>query len=116
MAKGLSVEESWAEALLLFFLVVGLLISLGMRLAIFSYISVSLSGALAARIYYQRRYREPILPFILIIIGFLLGYLVGGFGANRFLLILYFVLGFALSYYLHLRKIFVIFKSDGFIK
>ncbi|MEW5896644.1 MAG: hypothetical protein AB1668_03060 [Nanoarchaeota archaeon] len=112
----MKLEEQWAELLSLLFLVVGFILSILLQNPYLSYITVLLGGFLAARGYYVKRYEEPILPFILMILGFLIGYLVGSFWANRLLVLLFFALGFALSYYLHLKKILVIFKSEGFFK
>ncbi|MBI4151545.1 hypothetical protein HY496_01130 [Candidatus Woesearchaeota archaeon] len=109
-------SEYWAEAFSLFFLVLGLLLAIGLRNPLFSYFTVFLSGGLAGRIFYQKRFKEPILPFILIILGFLVGYLIGSFWTNRLWSLMLFSSGFLLSYYLHLKNIFVIFKSQGFVK
>lgn len=108
--------EHWAEALSVFFLVIGLVLAVGLRDPLFSYLTIFLSGALAGHIFYQKRCKEPILPFILIIIGFLVGYLLGSFWTNRMYSLLLFGIGFTLSYYLHQKEIFVIFKSRGFVK
>lgn len=116
MKQGSIFQEQWAEAFSLFFVVVGFFVAIGLRNFLFSYITVLLSGALAARIFYQKRYKEPILPFILIIVGFLFGYLLGGFWVSRFWSVCFFVVGFVVSSILHRKKIFVMFKSPGFIK
>jgi len=109
-------DEQWAEAFAVFFLVLGLIVSVLLRSAYFSYLTIAFAGFLAGRLYYIKYAKEPILPFILIIIGFLLGYLVGSFWINRFLVLILFALGFALSYYLHMKDILVKFKSRNFIK
>ncbi|PIN73592.1 hypothetical protein COV20_05200 [Candidatus Woesearchaeota archaeon CG10_big_fil_rev_8_21_14_0_10_45_16] len=109
-------EDQWPEVFTFFLLVLGFLISVFVRSAAFSYITIFFAGAVAARGFYMRRYKEPILPFILLIIGFLIGYLAGSIWANRFLALLLFLIGFGLSYYLHLKKIITIFKSKSFIK
>jgi len=110
------IEEQWAEVLSLVFLVLGFFVAIVMRNPWFGYASISLAGLLAGRIYYVKRLTEPILPFILIILGFLLGYVVGGFWLSRKLALLLFVGFFTLSYYLHLKEILVIFKSTKFLK
>lgn len=109
-------EEYWVEALAIFFLVVGLLLAITLHKPFFSYLTILLSGSLAGRIFYQKRFKEPILPFILIILGFLIGYLLGSFWTSRFLSLFLFTVGFILSYYLHQKSIFVIFKSRSFFK
>ncbi len=109
-------QEQWAETLTVFFLALGFVFAVLLRNDFLSYSSIFLSGSLAGRIYYIKRYKEPIFPFILIIIGFLLGYIIGSVWVSRVAVFLFFVLGFGLSYYLHLKKIFVIFKSENFLK
>ncbi|MBI2665183.1 hypothetical protein HYX12_01010 [Candidatus Woesearchaeota archaeon] len=109
-------EDEWAEALALFFLFLGFVISVLLQNPTITYFSVFLAGVLAARIYYIKRFREPILPFILIIIGFLVGYLIGNFWTSRVWSFIFFSIGFSVSYYLHLKKIVGIFKSENFLK
>ncbi len=109
-------HENWVEAASLALLAVGFILSVFMLNAVLSFISVFLAGAVAARIYYIKRYKEPILPFILMIIGFLLGYWVGSFWTNRLATLFFFAAGFGLSYYLHLKKCITIFKNQNFFK
>lgn len=112
----LQIEENWVEELSLIFLIIGFVISVLLNNALLSYISIFLGGFVAGRIYYLKYQKEPILPFILIIIGFLLGYLIGSFWISKILVLIFFALGFGISYYLHIRKILVTFKSKDFIK
>jgi len=109
-------EERWTQIFALLFLVIGFLVAIILQSAFFSYLAVLLGGFLAARLYYMKRFKEPIFPFIMIIIGFLVGYLIGGIWVSRFWIIIFFALGFAVSYYLHVKEILVIFKSEDFIK
>ncbi len=112
----INLREGWVEYFVVVFLVTGFFIAIFLRNPFFSYLTASISGFVSARVYYVKRYKEPILPFVLIIASFLLGYLFGGFWVNRLLLVLLFVFTFSGSYYLHLKKILVIFKSKDFIK
>ena len=109
-------HEEWVEVFTLFFLFLGFVISILLQSPFLTFVSVFLSGGLAGRIYYSKRFREPILPFVLMIIGFLLGYLLGNFWTSRFWTFFFFFLGFGLSYFLHMKKIFTIFKSEYFIR
>src|SRR3990167_4295558 len=93
-------QAQWPELLTLFLVVVGFFISVLLRTPAFSYISVLLGGFLAARLYYIQRYKQPILPSVLIILGFLVGYVAGSFWTSRFWTVVLFVLGFGISYYL----------------
>jgi len=108
--------EQWAEVVALLFLVLGFFISALLHNPTFSYIIVFLCSFLAGRVFYMKRFSEPILPFVLIILGFLLGYLIGSFWVSRFWILVFFAIGFISSYYLHLKKILVIFKSKDWIK
>ena len=112
----LKLQEQWAEVFTLAFIILGFILSLALHRQMFNYISIVLAGLMVGRILYIKRFTEPILPFILIIIGFLLGYLLGSFWTSRFLTLTLFILSAIISYYLHLKKIFVIFKSQQFIK
>ncbi len=112
----LKLVEQWPELTALFFLAVGFIIAVLLQSPKFSYVSIILCGFLAGRIYYLKRFKEPVFPFVLIIMGFLLGYLIGTFWVNRVLSLFLFLLSFFVSYYLHLKKILVIFKSERFLK
>jgi hypothetical protein len=109
-------DEQWAEALTILFLAIGFIIAILLRSAFFTYLAVIICGALAARLYYLRRYSEPVFPFILMIVGFLVGYFLGTFWASRFWILVFFLISFGVSYYLHLKKILVMFKKEDFIK
>lgn len=110
------IETQWPELFALLFIILGFIISLLLLNAFLSYLTILLSGLICGRVYYLKRHKEPILPFMIIIISFLLGYLFGSFWTNRFYLLIFFLLGFFLSYYLHMKKIFAIFKSQNFLK
>ncbi len=112
----LKVEEQWVEVFTVCFLVLGFMISILLQNRILSYLSVLIAGLLAGRIYYTKRFAEPILPFILIILGFLLGYFIGAVWVSRLWTAGLFLAAFFLSYWLHLKKIIVIFKSEGFLR
>jgi len=114
--KNINWKEQWVQASALFFLFVGFVISVILTNPAFVYISVFLAGFLAARVYYTKYLKEPILPFVLMILGFFLGYFVGAFWASRLISLFFFTFGFALSYYLHVKKIIGIFKSESFLK
>ncbi|MBU0470711.1 MAG: hypothetical protein KKA62_02070 [Nanoarchaeota archaeon] len=112
----MKLNEQWAESLTLFFLVIGFVISVLLRTALLSYLTTIIAGFLTGRIFYLKRYKEPILPFIMMILGFLLGYLVGGLWANRVLILIFFGLSFWASYYLHFKGILGFFKIERFVK
>ncbi|MBR9683657.1 hypothetical protein GOV03_03905 [Candidatus Woesearchaeota archaeon] len=110
------IQEAWAETLALALVLVGFFISLLITNTVLVYIVVILAGFLAGRILYIKKFKEPIFPSILMVVGFLFGYVLGSFGASRLWTTLFFIIGFGLSYYLHLKKFLVIFKKEEFIK
>ena len=111
-----NLDEQWAEVLTILFLALGFVIAVLLQSALFTFLSVIVAGFLAGRIYFSRRFSEPIFPFVMIIVGFLVGYLLGSIWASRIWILIFFALSFGLSYYLHLKGIFAIFKSEGFVK
>jgi len=110
------IQEAWAETLAMILVLIGFFVSLLLTSAVLVYIIVILAGFLAGRILYIKRFKEPIFPFILMVVGFLFGYVLGSFGASRSWTVVFFLLGIVVSYYLHMKKILVIFKKEEFIK
>lgn len=109
-------QERWAELTALFFVVLGFMISVLLRTPAISYLAVLLSGLLAGRICFIERYKQPIFPFILIVLGFLAGYVAGSFWVSRFWIVIFFSLGGFISYHLHRKGMVVTFKSKDFIE
>ncbi|MBI2665985.1 hypothetical protein HYX13_00070 [Candidatus Woesearchaeota archaeon] len=109
-------EEEWAEVFALFFLVVGFIISVLLQSPSLTYLILFLAGGLAGRTYYFKESSQPILPFVLMILGFLLGYMLGNFWTNRVWGIIVFAFGFWGSLQLHRKEIIGTFKSKLFIK
>lgn len=112
----IKIEEQWVETLTLLFLALGFGIAVLLQNSILSYLSIFLAGALVGRNYYVKKFKEPILPTVLIVLGFLFGYLAASIWASRIVTLFFFALGAAISYYLHVKEILVIFKSESFIK
>ena len=109
-------DQQWPEVSALSFLVIGFVISLLLQSPVLVYLSVIFAGGLAGRVYYLQRYREPLFPFILIILGFLVGYLIGNIWTSRFWTLFFFLSSLGISYYLHVKKIITTFKSVHFLK
>lgn len=116
MSLKIAWEKDWPEAFMFLFLILGFILAVLLMSPIFTYLTILISGFMAGRTYYSKRYKEPILPFILIIAGFLVGFFLGSFWASRLLILIFFGTAFGLSYYLHKKKILVIFKSQSFLK
>ena len=60
-------------------------------------------GLMAGRLVGLKVKKQPIVPYVLIVIGFLIGFLLGTFTikVSRILLIILFIIGGIISYYIH---------------
>jgi hypothetical protein len=92
--------KSWAEFIFFILMILGFVIALSAPSAVISYIVVFLSGMIGGRLLYQRKKRLTI-PYYLILIGFILGYAIGTYYGSRQVVIILFVLGILFSYHLH---------------
>lgn len=85
-------------------MVIGLLIALASPSAAISYVIALISGIFAGRLIYEKK--ESIrFPYLLIIIGFIIGYLTGVYYGSRRIVIALFVIGAILSHKLYSKKI-----------
>ena len=116
MAFQIRWDEHWVQVFALSFMAVGFIIAGAIRNPFLNIIAFFLCGFVCGRVWAFKRHSEPILPFVLMIGGFIVGYFLGSFWVNRFVNMLFFALGFGISYYLHKREIIVIFKSPSFHK
>ena len=109
-------KEEWVEVFMLLFLVLGFIISILLQSPALTYGTLLLTGSLAGRGYYFKKLSQPILPFVLMILGFLLGYLLGNFWTNRLWGLIVFAFGFFVSHWLHRKEIITVFKPKLFMK
>ena len=93
------------EFFFLVVMIIGILIALSSPSAFISYIIAFLAGIFAGRIIYERKGKTSF-PYIIIIAGFAIGYLLGIYYGDRRITIVLFVAGAVLSYKLHDKKIF----------
>lgn len=100
--KGFSYLDKWAELFFLVLLIVGFVISVSVGSAFFSYVVVLLFGLMAGRFL---NYRKSMFPFYLVILGLLVGYILGSRYGNWRLNLFFFVVGAAVSWVLHSKKI-----------
>ena len=92
--------RSWAELFFFILLVIGFLFSLLTPSAVLSYALIFVAGMMGGRLMYERKNKLQF-PYYLMIVGFLIGYLLGAYYGNRNVMILLFVIGAFVSYYLH---------------
>ena len=108
--------ESWAEIGFVILLLVGLLISLSLHSTFLIYLTALLCGIAAGRFFYYKKRKEHFFPYMLIILGLLLGLFIGAISSSRILILILFFVGAIPSYYLHKKGYFTFFKSAGYIK
>jgi len=96
--------KSWPEFFFFVLMVIGVIVSLAAPSAIISYFIIFVSGMMAGRILYFRKHNLHY-AYFLIIVGFLIGYVIGSYYGSRKIVVLLFVIGGFLSYYLYKNKI-----------
>ena len=85
-------------------MLIGVFIALLAPSATISYIISFISGMFAGRLMYERKNKIK-LPYLVIVLGFVIGYLIGVYYGSRKLVIILFVIGAVLSYALYDNKI-----------
>lgn len=100
----MDLASAWAEVLFIFLLVLGLALALTASNVYLNFIVIFLCGLVFGRLLYQERMNLR-LAFYLAVFGFLVGYVIGSYYTNKVMVILFFVVGIALSYYLHFKRI-----------
>ncbi|MEK6984305.1 MAG: hypothetical protein AABX33_07060 [Nanoarchaeota archaeon] len=85
-------------------MILGIITALSAPSAFISYIIIFLAGMIAGRLIYERK-RKIKLPYIMIIAGFLIGYLIGVYYGNVWIIIILFIIGGILSFRLYNNKI-----------
>src|SRR3989338_4140407 len=108
--------EHWPETLAAALLLVGFFIALVVRSAGMHYIVILIAGLLCGRILYDKHRVQPIFPFVLIVTGFLLGYMLGAIAANKLVVMILFLIGLTISYQAHKKGYIGFFKSHRFYK
>jgi len=95
--------RNWAEVFVVILIMVGFLISISIHNSLLSYFAIFLSGLMAGRFLAKKIKKQPLFPYFLIIIGFLLGYLLGTvfLEINKKMLVLLFIIGGVVSFYIH---------------
>ena len=97
-------HKNWMELFFLVLMVIGIFVALSAPSAIISYAIIFLSGMFAGRLIYERKNKIQ-LPYFMIIVGFVIGYLIGVYYGSRIIVIALFVTGAVLSYKMYDKKI-----------
>jgi hypothetical protein len=98
--KEIDYKFGWPEIVGFILLLVGLMISLSIGSSFLTYVSAFLFGLIFGRIWYQQR-KDRKVPYLIITAGFIVGYIVGTYYGSRTVTVVIFLLGGAISYYIH---------------
>jgi MFS family permease len=96
--------KSWMEVWFFALMLIGLAISLFAPSAFVSYLIALISGFFAGRLIYERKHKVS-LPYIVLMAGYAIGYIIGAYYANRWVVFFLSILGAIISYELYNRKI-----------
>ncbi len=108
-------EKQWVQYGATFILLIGLFIALLSKNILVGVFVMFLSGLVAGRVWFLKRYKEQIFPFTMIIAGFIVGMLLGSMWSSRIFNVLLFSLGCYIGYILH-KKGYITFKNQLFVK
>lgn len=97
-------SSTWVEVVFIILLALGLFLSVTAANVYLNFIVIFISGLVFGRLLYQERMNTK-LAFYLIIFGFLVGYIIGSYYTSKLAVVFFFVLGIAISYYIHFKKI-----------
>lgn len=102
--KGFAYWSDWAEFFFFILLFIGLIFGALSPSAVITYLVGFFAGMMAGRLLYERKNKGRA-PYLLIIIGFVMGYVIGTFHGSRQITFLLFIFGAAFGYYLFDKKI-----------
>ncbi len=95
------VWKKWAEAGFILLILAGFLVSISIQNPWLSYFVILAAGFMTGRLWFSKAGKKPLFAFFLIIAGFLLGYMIGAFNADRKVVLIIFILSWVLSYKMH---------------
>ena len=97
-------HNHWPEIVGFFFLILGMVLALAAPTESASYIIVFIVGVLGGRLWWHERDTFKTSWFI-ILLGFLIGYIIGGWYTNRNFIVVFFIAGAWITYWLHEKGI-----------
>ncbi|MBI2130483.1 hypothetical protein HYU10_01820 [Candidatus Woesearchaeota archaeon] len=74
--------ENWMEIFFILIMLLGIVMAVVVRSNIVSYMTITAAGVAAGKIIFERKNKVRF-PYILIIIGFIIGYVIGAYDASR---------------------------------
>ncbi len=93
----------WVESFFVVLLIIGFLIAVFAQSVLLNYVIIFLCGLFVGRLMYEEK-KTFKFPIYLIIAGFLFGYIIGSYYSDWKMIILIFVVGAIISYYIHYKK------------
>ena len=100
----MDILNHWGELVAMLALLVGFIVAVSLQNEVSLYTVIFIAGIISGRLLWESEVTQPMTPLYLIVIGFLLGYTIGAFGANRILIIIIFLVGGSASHYAHRKK------------
>jgi len=96
----IDIAENWVEYLFFILLVFGFFLSIGSGSAVVSYFIIFFCGMMGGRLLFRLK-KDLKIPWIIILVGFLIGFVMGSFYGDKKIIILSYIIGIVMSYYLH---------------
>lgn len=97
-----SIADNWGEYLFYLLLALGFFISTSSGSAFISYIIIFLCGMMGGRLWFTMK-KNLRVAWAMILTGFLVGFVLGSFYGDKKVIIILYVVGIGLSYFLHNR-------------
>ena len=94
----------WGEVLFLSLLIIGFILSIASPSAVISYIMIFVVGLMSGRLLYERK-NKLVFPYVLIIIGFIIGYILGAFYGNKATILTLYLIGIWAGYQVYNKGI-----------
>ena len=97
-------HKYWMEYFFLAVMVLGLFFALVAPSAVISYSVALIAGIFGGRLIYERRNNVQV-PYIVIMAGFAIGYVIGAYYGSRWIVVVLFIAGTILGYKVYDKKI-----------
>ena len=99
-----SYYEDWPEIIAFILLVIGFFVALGAGSAVIGYTLILLAGFMGGRIWFRVKQNLKI-PWSIILMGFLVGFMLGSRYGDKRMIVIFYIFGIVISYYLHEKGI-----------
>jgi len=100
MAQKIGFWMDWPEILAFILLILGFLTALGAGSAVIAYTLIILVGFMGGRVWFRVKNNLKI-TWSIILAGFLIGFMIGTRYGDRIMILIFYIAGITISYYLH---------------